>query len=330
MSIKSIQRLYGIVKLDEPLICFSDVLGLSQKIAIGGISGFIHLPKFSQKNIVNDSGFSPRLTAPKYAKNFKCGNDKIYWGRLIQYHQDLTKDFLCTAEIHEVLITFDVNEVEIINSGNSIRNNFDGWFKLFVNYVYLVTKQNRDNNIEINQKSVNLDFFYWGNDKKAVRPYDDAPSEISITMRDDQTTLTKKQFKKICTWISENKELSIEFLIQLEAYSAHKNKDYRKAIIETAVASEIAITKAIQEYFSAKNISYSDDLIKKFRMLGGRIELANILGIVLPKTDLSKLLVEPRNDVIHKAKFANQSVSMSAIQITDEILKLYNPNLFTR
>ncbi len=324
-------RVYGDIDLVEPLIVFNGTLGTSHKISIEGISGLMHFPNYPQKKpSPNDLADSPNLLPPSDAKNWRRGDEQIDWGSLAANHDSLEKDYLSSVRVEKLLFTFDIDKTELINCGNAIRNGFESWLKQFINYVNFLTKQNRQQHLQISTFARGLDLFYWGENNKQIRPTDNGEITIHIRGNLGDVSLSKKQLKIICIKMLKGESLRSEYLIQLEAYKTHSVGDYRKAIIESAVAAEIAITSAILDYFSVKEINYGIDLIKKFRMLSGRIELARILSIDLPDIDLNKLLVEPRNDVIHKAKFANESVSMRATQVTDRILEIYNPELFKK
>ena len=62
-------------------------------------------------------------------------------------------------------------------------------------------------------------------------------------------------------------------------------------------------------------------------MLSGRFELVRLLGIALPEKDYVTLIVNPRNDVIHRADFPSKALSNQAITEVEELLRLFSPQL---
>ena len=76
-----------------------------------------------------------------------------------------------------------------------------------------------------------------------------------------------------------------------------------------------------------QRISFGDRLLKKFRMLGGRIELLRIMGITLPNKDYEALVVGPRNDVVHKAGFPDERLAHQVICEVEDILRLFSPKI---
>jgi hypothetical protein len=60
-------------------------------------------------------------------------------------------------------------------------------------------------------------------------------------------------------------------------------------------------------------------------MLSGRFELARILGV--PQKDYRKLVMEPRNEVVHKADFPTQQIVHQYIKEVEEIVRLFSPVL---
>jgi hypothetical protein len=114
----------------------------------------------------------------------------------------------------------------------------------------------------------------------------------------------------------------------LEAYHARRNGDYRKAIIEAATALEICLSNCAKRELSTQGISFGAELLRrKFRMLSGRFELVRLLGIALPQKDYDKLIVKPRNEVIHLADFPSNSLSNRVIAEVEELLRLLSPQL---
>jgi hypothetical protein len=78
---------------------------------------------------------------------------------------------------------------------------------------------------------------------------------------------------------------------------------------------------------SASGITFVDELVKRFQALGGKLELARIVGVSLPDIDYKTRLVTPRNGVIHRGMFASREAAADAIRVTDELLRAICPSL---
>ena len=62
-------------------------------------------------------------------------------------------------------------------------------------------------------------------------------------------------------------------------------------------------------------------------MLGGRVELARMIGVPFPVGDYKALLIDPRNHVIHRADFADEISAFEAVKAVDELLTLLSPSI---
>lgn len=141
-------------------------------------------------------------------------------------------------------------------------------------------------------------------------------------------SLHLEQFKQAAQLSSNFFKPRLHYRMLLESYAARRNEDYRKAIIEAAAALEICLTMRIIEEFNTQNISFGEKLLQKFRMLGGRFELARLLGINLPDKDYVSLVMTPRNEVIHRASFPDKQLANQVITEVEELLHLFSPQLY--
>jgi hypothetical protein len=317
------QQLYGIVELDPYIVCSKAVLGSSEPIVIGGISGRLELPHPPDWSLPGENPIRNPLRPPDAARTWKQGEQPMCWGRPVSYPT-------CDAHVEKMLLRFDLPEHELASSATLVHCAYTNWWLLFNDYLEVITRQRRSQNLQISQNAGNFDLFRWGPDGKADRPYTKDPSQIIIRLSSEETLLTPAQLTRIASFASASMELSMELKIQLESYRALRIGDYRKAIIETAVSAELALTSMVRSAFLSSNISYGDKLLEKFRMLGGRFELARIIGVPLPQLDFMAQLVDPRNQVIHRADFADERIATLAVMATDKLLLLLWPSLWEK
>ena len=312
-----LRRLYGIVDLGEPIICAPNVLGAVKTISIGGVSGFLEMPQLPDWSTrTTEPLWTTPLTPPVNALTWKTGDQPIEWGVPTTFPSGISR-------VEKVLLTFDIEECELTSSGTAIHAEFDRWLSLFVDYVELMTKQLRSQQVRYSSQCGELNLFCWSRDNKPERPYAREPQNIDIFLIPDKRALTVEQFHVACDLASSDSDVALEYRIQLEAYRALRAGDFRKAVVETAVAAEIALTNAILSKLSDDGIPYGEKLLSKFRTLGGRLELAKAIQLRLPDVDLNSTVVKPRNTVVHKADFASHAVAFAAIEATDDLLGMH-------
>lgn len=316
--IPQLRRLYGLVSFEDPIICSAEVLGKIAAVSIGGVAGHLVLPSLPDWTTSPADPIDMPLVPPNDALTWKQGDDPLHWGCPASYPTGISR-------VEKVLLHFDVTESELHSASTMVHRAFDRWRTLFVDYLELFTKQRMVQHLRITNRTDDLDLFCWDAEQKTERPYEVEPGRLDICFPSDSHALTVAQFEQVCGLASADKELALWYRIQLEAYRALRAEDFRKAIIETAVAAEFVLTSAIRAKLSADGITYTEKLLSKFRMLGGRLELAQMIQIPLPRINLTADLVEPRNNVIHRADFANERVAHRAISATDEIIRL-QPN----
>lgn len=304
--------LYCTINLDPPIICVSDALGVSIPITVGGVSGSLEMPNLPDWSQDPHDPLRMPLKPPQHAETWKQGDERMQWGFPFTYPS-------ADARVSRVLLHFQSTSENLHEAATAIDRDIPKWYANFIDYFELVTKQRREPSMKIFDRLQNIDLFYWGSDRKPHRPSKNCTS-VEIYEKSRDRHLTQKTLETVCSLASSAKSVSLEHRIQLEAYRAIYQDDYRKAIIETAVAAELAITIGLRRRFESDQVVYGNKLLKKFRMLGGRFELARIVGLELPARDWKKDLIEPRNSVIHGASFIDQALALRAVDAVDELL----------
>jgi hypothetical protein len=313
----SILQIKGIVEFEVNLICSKDALGQTIQISINDVPGTLTLPSvplFSEKET---DYLSVPLTSPPVVGTWKEGEKLISWGRLISYPD-------CTSEVKKALFEFNVLSSKTEEICNNIYEGFDNWIQLFYQYLRLITKQNTMITINVkNAHNPNLRLY----DVNANLYKLQNNIYISVIMPDDKYNLNLTKLIEVCNLASSGKIPKLEYKLLLEAYNARLNNDPRKAIIEAANALEVCLTNRIMIEFDNLNIAFGEQLLDKFRMLGGRFNLMKILGINLPTLDYKTKILDPRNDVVHKAKFYDMATANVVILEVEKYLKEFSPSL---
>ena len=310
-------ELYGIVKFSSSLLCSKESLGQSIDVSIGGHIGTLTLPSFPELS-KKDAHF-PALLAPVEASTWKRGDNKIFWGKPISYPSGESK-------VEKALLKFIVPPESKEKIAQDVYDEFDNWINSLNQFITILTTQNSWKTIESSTVSGRLELIE-SNDETFRHIENNNPIPITIFCNRVDTSLHLNHLKEACRLASLKRVPRLEYSMLLEAYQARRNSDYRKAIIEAAAALEICLTERILQEFANQDILFGDKLIKRFRMLGGRFELIKILGIELPDKDYTKLILNPRNEVMHKASFPDAKTANQLISEVEKLLTLLSSEI---
>jgi len=297
------------------MVCSNSVLAQKYPLSIKGISGYIELPKPA----TNDSrreGNSLLLEPPEsYSKPEQ--DKEVRWG-----YASYLKAHQCGVE--RVYIYFDVPRNEQRKQANEIHRGLLEWRNNFVGYVELLTKQALYEDVLVqNYEQLSVQLFTFSDTGEKIRPHDQTPLNIFFVVGNPDVAVMPAIIARAAAIASD--PMPSEYRLQLASYDAFGRRNYRQAIVETAAAAEICLTSEIAHKFQQDGVSYGTKLLKKFRMLSGRFELARILQLPLPALDFQTLLVEPRNDVMHKGVIADNAIAKKAIDSCNQLLGSLTP-----
>ena len=316
-------RLYGIVKFEEPLLCHKDLLGNTFPVCIGGVDGQLQLPISPIESGRPADPLREFLLPPRDAKAWKQGEAPIRWGR--RYANQYPNGH---PDIWRMLLRFDLPPEDVSNLSTLVHQNFKLWrTRFFEGLDLLSTRWLVDSCVIQSSQPEDLDLFIWNQSGKVERPDIKEPVRIiSISSSKPDPALTHAHLLDACRLASNGLDLPEPYRFQLVAHRAIGEKDFRKAIVETAVASEIALTQTIEARLLNDNVSYAEKILKKFRMLSGRIDLAIAMGLHVP-TDVKSHLVEPRNLVAHRGYAPSEEEAVKAVKATESILRANLPSI---
>lgn len=310
--------LLGIAEFGEPIRCAREALGSSTTIQVGGLSGQLELPGFPSH--IEQGAFltqSPLMPPPQAAK-LRRGGEAIHWGHPIAMPSGM-------SAVTRALLCFEIDPTSVQSEGAKVHFAFDGWRAAFEDYVELYTKQRAYRAVTVVQDAAGLELLAWDEAGNDIRPKPGSTGSINMVMSDEKTALTLAKLKVILKLTSMGTPLALEYELQLAAYRALRSTDYRKAIIETAVAAEVLLTRACQNALAGMGVRAPKKILEKFRTLGGRVTLADILQVGLPGVDLKAKLVEPRNAVVHQGLAADRATGHAAVAATDQLLSFLQP-----
>lgn len=315
---------YGLLELSPSLYCASEVLGKSFKIKIGGCDGDIILPSLPDWKEETKEPWRLPLTPPLPAKKWKRGEKPIYWGDITTYSPHKVSDI--RANVKHILLEFQVPQDGFEDTCQEIYQGFKGWIELFKKYIVLITTQGTRKGLIVSDGIEGFELLTKEKDDLHRIPPKKNPTEIIIQSHKD-TSLHIDHIKKACFLASQQLQPRLEYEMLLEAYSARKDGDYRKAVIEAATALEICLTEGLLEEFEVKGAkTYGELLLKQYRTLGGRLKLVKLLNIEIPNKNYEELIVVPRNKLVHQAKFPTHAEANQVVNSVEELLSKFSPD----
>ena len=313
------QTIFGIIEFSTAINCSAEVLGQSVEVTIGDINGILTLPSLPEWEEQEKDPLRKPLLGPVKARTWKRGEDLIIWGRTYSYPNG-------DAIVERALLEFSLQNDLIESSAQKVYEGFDSWLDLFEKYVILLTTQNTRCRISSNDGSGRIELII--EEETVLKHISKSQSQIiEVLLSGQKETLETSQYREAARLSSQLLPPRFEYMLLLEAYRARKNNDYRKAIIEAANALEICLTARIMDEFDTQNISFGENLLQKFRMLGGRFELIKLLGVPLPDKDYDKLVNKPRNDVVHRGAFPDRTLANQVVTEVESLLHLFSPQL---
>jgi hypothetical protein len=316
-------NLYSIFEFKFPIGVSKSALGKIYPIKIAGVSGFIHTPHSPLWTENESEPLRRLLTAPEVAIRWKQGCEPIFWGKPNSYPEG-------DSCLHKVIFEFNVDDFEF--KGKLIYESFISWLNLLLDYIEIMTNQNVRIEQTLNVYGDQFSLFHLSKEGKRKRISENI--EIIINLEGWQRNISDVVLSKSCNLASSCLQPKLPYRLYLEANRAFLQKDYRKTLIECGTAIENALTESI--IAELIRIGKTEDEIgillnrKCNKTLGGRFNLADSqlkLDLLQQQYDYRKLLIEPRNEVVHEAKFITRSVARLAIEYTNKLLCEISPEI---
>jgi hypothetical protein len=303
-------KITGHIKLKSPLTVKSDCLNKEFNFMIGSLLGKLITPKLPE-----DSGglkTGQNLEEPGLERFF---NEEIFWGRVIQWSDG-------RSHIYNFKIEFDVDdESNVEDVGNRLYEGLPKWsirfrdnLSVFGHDLELPTV----NQNEIEAEKEYFDFFYKG-PEGAKRPFTPT-SVLNITIIGD-TGIEFQDLHHVITITSENKRPILELGLLREANIALLEENYRKSILDSSTALELALTNCLRREIKIGQ-PLLDELLKLNNSISKKRNLLKIVGIALPNHNYVDDLETLRNRAIHIGKEPNDEEARKAFFISKEVIDL--------
>jgi hypothetical protein len=316
--------IYGKLGLQFGLYCLKEVLGKEVEVLIGNQKGHLVFPKIPP-DYLNAGNEKKRinLLPPENNVNWKQGNKTIQWGYMDNNRAG-------HARVFQALLKFDVENANNIKSiAKTISQASNKWEELFLKYVEIISNQY----ISVPPETIRED------DKFCLLTFNSGKLnrilgtkfEINVMPLRSITPMYHDLLIKVCDLTSSIREIPLEHLVWLEAHHALKQEDFRKVIIESATSAEITLRKRINEEFEKIGLSekLKKGVLKRYRTLGGHIDLIKALEIDLPNPKIKEIVNKPRIDVIHRGIFPERKTAVNSLDAVKHLMNNFSINFFT-
>lgn len=303
-------KITGHIKLKSPLTVKSDCLNREFKFMIGSLLGKLITPKLP----VDSGGFETgqNLEEPGPERFF---NEEIFWGRVIQWSDGI-------SHIYNFKFEFYIDdESNIEDVGNRLYEGLPKWsirfrdnLSVFGHELELPTLTQK----KIEEEKEYFDFFYNGSEG-AKRPFTPI-SLINMTIIRN-TGIEFQDLYDVVSVTSENKRPILELGLLREAHIALFEENYRKSILDSSTALELALTNYLRREIKIDQ-PLLEELLKLNNSIAKKRNLLKIVGVTLPNHNYADDLETLRNRAIHIGKEPSKEEARKAFLISKEVINL--------
>lgn len=144
---------------------------------------------------------------------------------------------------------------------------------------------------------------------------------VTVTMPSGETAVTRDCWSEALSIASEARVPRLEHLLLRDARHALRRREYRRAVIDSGTAAEIALYEALSMHLERGiGLTAATAVLRRFRMLGNLVELGRSVGVPPGYRDLETQLVEPRNRAAHRGAPMSQEEALAALRAATELV----------
>lgn len=310
-AMENTKYMVGLLSLSDTLFCKKDVLGRVFECEINGIKAQIFFPVFP---VIDENkskiGLLNPLLPPQLGKTWKRGNESLDWGEPKSYPDG-------NSCVKLLALSIECDKESVNENAAKLYESIEKWEHAFLAFLKLVTKQGLDRDRNIGRNTCFLELM----DDKYIPNH--TPIEISLVIPSDNSFASEEQVRAAISFANSGSDLLLEYQMLLSSYCAVNQNQNRRAIMEACAALEIVLIKQINQLCQKGQLPKSSSIEKM--SLGDRIKLVreNVQG--LPKKDYDKIVVNPRNDVMHgRNNFPTDDTTNTLIACIEDILSHFH------
>lgn len=325
-------HLLTLISFIKPIVLDLEALGQNISCNIGDIPCDICLPRWpggsldGVRELLPPSMIDSLMDKKGFSDFFGSEINKIIWG---VHHA------LLGPHIRVVLLWVYLpnSNIPICTTTKNIDNAFLHWHNTLIDWLELSTEQDLGSHGPVPSRAVDALISDWIHESQGGER-----SRISVKLPTNQisetlswiegrwprtgTSVTLHVWKNAIRNASARVSVPEELILFRDSRAVFTRQRYRIAVIDAAAAVELILNKLVQAQLAiSKNPTWERNYQRQLT-LGGLVNLAHQMGIVLP-SEIRDELVIPRNKAIHENAQPSREVAIKAIGIAKSVIDKY-------
>jgi hypothetical protein len=309
----------GILSFSKPIYCAREVLGSRTPVTIGDYPATLAMPLLPEWAPNAKDPLTSPLIAPQSAQGLKRGSSELHWGMPQQFPSG-------QSIVDRAVLEFQIPSEMKKDAYEILHRSCARWTQTFESYVALLSRDCASGVEVENTEESRLELLELSS--STVTHISD-PKKICLIVHIDQNRkgLLTEQLNEAAEYASKQLLPRLQYRMLLEAYRAMNEGDWRKTIIEAACAIEVSMTDRLEVELVKSGFDNGPWLMDHFRTLSRLYDLSEIVGIIFPKIDFKKEIVQIRNTMVHTACFPARKDAYQFLKKAELIIEKLTPQL---
>jgi len=313
--------LESVAELKSPLPFGPNFLGLSRPAVIGGVGVNVILPNFTYVD-----GKSTPLPHPHlkinwfdyYSKSpFK---DLSPWGSITSHNPKKGDILIFIAKRLTIFSKEKVSEAE----AQRLLHAMDDWLKLLNVWVEVIAKVDLNYRGQITQHNT-FDTHVWLDTRnKGGKDIHCRHGASIIAVFPSAVSITPLQWRKILAKTSNGERPPESYMFLRDARRMLNIKRYRRAVLDAATATEMALTKLRDDTLATVTPELAAYVQTKSQQISGLVEFHKRNRQPLPDR-IQQDIAEPRNKAIHEGKEPSLDVAKECLLKAEQVVEQVFP-----
>lgn len=290
-----------------------ELLGETFETTIDGVSAKLHLPRAEEGTAFPQELISPKVLDEVTPQNSTDTGVFHAWGRATEL--ELLTHNVLSADIYSFVI--EIGELELSGAKplDWARPGLDDWCNTLTQWIEFFGSQISSRQARKAQAAVKDNIEIWmKTDQKIEGPYRYVEVDSSVPLGGSEwgSKIEREKFELALAKTSIGKRVPIEHLFMATSSSAFMLKEYRKTIIEAAIAIEIVLRREVTKKFGEQTkIQMSP---KRFKP-AEKLTLGELLGVVSEFSESwPKAISSEIANVRNRAAHYENKISMDTAQ----------------
>ena len=311
--------LEAVVTLPAGLLFGPEFLGLLKSAEIGGIPVHVVLPKFSFADDEFTTVLHPRARA-KWVEYYEKNGDDSRWpfGKVSKWNPQKPDGGIEQFSVSRLLLLS--KDRVTLAEGRKLLYAVDSWvarLEAWIEVYAQVDLHRRHVSVEQLGRSAYV-WLYKGKGRKGKTVNSIKPVQL-IVMGGNPLPISPREWGKLLNKASDGTEPPAAHLFLRDARQLLNSERYRRSVLDSATATEVALTKLRDDYLAQGDSAVGGYVEGKARQISGLEGFVRSVGVPLPG-GIQQRVSEPRNDAIHEGKEPSRDVTSKALAKAREVV----------